>query len=248
VTGRIFICLAALLPARAVFAVSENSDGSDRGGTVKVDVVVDMTEAGKKVAPPTPEQPAYYLPVFSGDEDVGYAPFFQRPLPPAPEVEKFIEKEFARQGYRPLVKGARPSLVLELAWGYMSPKWGPVPPGWIRTLLYGDTMDTIGFDGKPTNIRDIDDLEQEITERSGFYYVIVSAFDFRDALQHKATLLWRAHISTTIWGRYFDQVLPTMVMTAAPLLGRETLRPEVASAPVVPMGHVIVGTPVLKKP
>ncbi len=107
---------------------------------------------------------------------------------------------------------------------------------WKRSVLTGSS----------TNIRDIDDLEQEITEGRGFYYVIVSAFDFRDALQHKATLLWRAHISTTIWGRYFDQVLPTMVMTAAPLLGRETLRPEVASAPVVPMGHVIVGTPALK--
>jgi hypothetical protein len=245
----------ALLPARVLLA-GDSEEETDLTGTTQVDVVVDMTDAGRKVAPPTSGQPVYYLPLPEGFEKVGYAPYYQRPPPTATEVERFIERVFAAQGYRVLVHGSHPTLCLDLVWGYIAPEsaYGgrsTVPPGWMAALLYGNTVNTGSYDshtrtadGTPLDNRAADDLKQ--SRRYGRYFVIVSAFDFQDWLHHKATLLWRAHISTPIWGHYFDQVLPSMVATAAPLLGRETTHPTVVTAPVVPDGHVVVGAPYIK--
>jgi len=248
-------CLAAVV-ALGVVPANASEDVSDQGGNVQVDVVVDMTDAGRNVAPPTPDKPVYYLPLPEGFDKVGFAAHFQRPPPTALEVEQFIEKVFAKQGYRVLVHGSHPTLALDLVWGYISPEseYGgssTVPPGWMHELIYGhlgthgpwDSHTAIP-DGKPLDNRLADDLKQ--MGGHGRYFVIVSAFDFQDWLHHKATLLWRAHISTMIWGHYFDQVLPIMVTTAAPMLGRESTRPLVVSAPFVPDGHVIVGAPYLK--
>lgn len=240
------------LPAAPLFGSSGEETDT---GSVNVDVVVDMTEAGKKIDRPTPGNPVYYLPLPAGWETIGYAPYFQRPPPTRAEVETFIEKVFAEQGYRVLVHHSHPTLVLELAWGYIAPTnefdraaASGVPPGWMHSLIWGDTdvgdKDTVDFNGKPRNYRTIDNLKQ--MGGHGRYYVIVSAFDFQAWLHHNATLLWRAHISTEIWGHYFDQVLPAMITTAAPQLGRETLSPDIVTIPNVPTGHVTVGTPVLK--
>ena len=78
------------------------------------------------------------------------------------------------------------------------------------------------------------------------YYVMISAFDFQSWLHHKPVLLWRAHVSTELWGHYFDQVVGTLINTAAPLFGRETKMPHFVSAQVLPLGRVIVGTPEVK--
>lgn len=244
------VCLVAVVPA-GIARAATSDDGSDQGGTVDVNVVVDMTDAGRKIPPPTPERPVYYLPLPEGFQKVGYAPYYQRPPPTALEVEHFIEKEFAAQGYRVMVHGSHPTLALDLVWGYMDSTGGAIPPGWMHELLYGhlgshgpwDPHTSIP-DGKPMDYRVSDNLKQ--LDRLGRYYVIVSAFDFQDWLHHKATLLWRAHISTMIWGHYFDQVLPIMVTTAAPMLGRESTRPQFVPVPVVPDGHVVVGAPYVK--
>ena len=43
-----------------------------------------------------------------------------------------------------------------------------------------------------------------------------------------------------------DLVLPTLIATAGPMLGRETSQPQYITAPVEPMTRVIVGTPQVK--
>jgi len=252
---RLLLGLMVLFPARVLLAGDSDVE-TDASGTTQVDVIVDMTDAGRKVAPPTPGQPVYYLPLPEGFEKVGYAPNYQRPPPSAAEVERFIEKVFATQGYRVLVHGSHPTLCLDLVWGYISTgrEFGAanvVPVGWMSALIYGNTVidgawdsHTSTPDGKAMDNRLADDLKAaSLLSR---YFVIVSAFDFQDWLHHKATLLWRAHISTAVCGHSFDQVLPSMVTTAAPLLGRETTRPMLATVPVVPDGHVIVGAPYIK--
>ena len=248
---RFLFAFAALVSWSAAFA-SGAQDENDHSGNLPVDVVVDMTEAGKKVERPTPEKPAYYLPLPTGYKDWGYAPYYQGGRPTAAEVEAFIETEFAKQGYQVMTKGSHPSLVLSYLWGYIAPvteygSTGPdmIPPGYLHELIYGDTMiDGYIHDGKATDFRMQDNLKA--MEAHSHYYVIVSAFDFQDWLHHKTTLLWRAHISTPLWGHHFDQVLSTLIATAAPMLGRETTRPQVIPARIVPMGHVILGTPVVK--
>ena len=107
---RLALILAALVPTAAVLVASD--DESDRSGQVRVDGVVDMTEAGHKVAHPTPGSPAYYLPISVGYKEFGYAHRFQRPPPNAWDVEHALAVALYREGYQLMTKAGHPSLVL----------------------------------------------------------------------------------------------------------------------------------------
>ena len=318
---RLVLVLAALLPAHAVRAAGDDDD-SDHSGQIRVDVVVDMTEAGHKIAHPTPAQPAYYLPLSVGYKEFGFQHHFQRPPPNAWDVEHALAKALYNEGYQLMSKQGHPSLVLVFWWGYMAPEnidvddntyiaslpnafqsggshdtfgsqegsalWGPgatkygpsggyfmggsgAPNGGIAGQDNGmnattafNVFPTFSFGGINANeekmlslvagntIDDhqkypdprLDDVVQMTT--AARYYVLVSAFDFQSWLHHKPVLLWRAHVSTELWGHYFDQVVGTLINTAAPMFGRETKVPHFISAPVLPLGRVIVGTPEVK--
>ena len=321
---RLVFALAALLPLHAVRAAADD-DESDRSGQVRVDVVVDMTEAGHKIAHPTPAQPAYYLPLSVGYKEFGYAHHFQRPPPNEWEIQHALAKALYNQGYQLMTKEGHPSLVLVFWWGYMAPAdvdsttvgspmfkegsldsgpggdggdhragpgfyWGSgqggglngaptyfqggqsgyllgyQPPG--GESLSGDGAVTgfsvfpqfsIGFQdaneqrmmslvaGNTINDHQkfvdprLDEVTSMITQPR--YYIMVSAFDFQSWLHHKPVLLWRAHVSTELWGHYFDQVVGTLINTAGPWFGRETKAPHFFSAPTLPLGRVILGTP-----
>ena len=118
---RAVLILTAFLCAPFVRASGED-DGSDRSGAVRVDVVVDMTEAGHKIAHPTPDKPAFYLPLSVGYKEFGYAHHFQRPPPNAWDVEHALAKALYGQGYQLMTKTGHPSLVLVFWWGYMAPE------------------------------------------------------------------------------------------------------------------------------
>jgi len=110
---RLVLCLAALLSARAALA--------DDDSAIKVDVVVDITDAGKNIPRPTPAHPAYFYPYTCGytlgQGFVGSEP----PPPPTVEVQRLIAKALAEQGYLLATKKSPPSLVLIFWWGYKAP-------------------------------------------------------------------------------------------------------------------------------
>jgi hypothetical protein len=78
------------------------------------------------------------------------------------------------------------------------------------------------------------------------YFLIVSALDFQAATQHKSVLLWCARVSTERAGHTLEGVLPTLIATGVRKFGEEAARPKFATVPAIPMGRVLVGTPVLK--
>jgi len=74
--------------------------GSLRGvPKVEVNVVVDMTPEGRKVAPPTPGHPVYYLPALAGYKELGALIAGEPPPPPQAEVAHLLAVTLARQGY-----------------------------------------------------------------------------------------------------------------------------------------------------
>ena len=241
-----------------------SNDESDGPGNVIVDVVVDMTDAGKKVERPTPENPAYYLPLPIGYKEIGYAPHYQKAPPTPAEVETLLNRELSKQDYLVMSHEHHPSLVLTFFWGYIDPgpdwelRQGPslIPGDQLREMLFGDEHPTNWNKVHPNH--KMDGYEWD---RHGHWYVLVTAFDFPSWLKnlneekHKKSgekvadqpiLLWRAHISTELWGHFFDEVLPTLITTAGPMLGRETAQPQYITAPVEPAARVIVGTPQVK--
>jgi len=269
--------------AEGVATIGGAADESDQGGEVSVDVVVDMSPAGKKVEPATPDHPVYYLPMPVGYKEFGYSPHFQRPPPTADQVERMLGIALHQQGYEVMSHLNHPTQVLYFWWGYMAPpqeestEYAQVKPSaagggatmggftspiggaeaavgdasdtQMRQLVGGDTF---GFETNPTDPR-----KQQVLEmiREPRYYILVSAFDFDSWLKNlketkaggpvadQPVLLWRAHISTALWGHYFDQVAQTLVTAGAPWFGRETPGPQVGTAPLAPMGRVILGTP-----
>ena len=108
------LSLAALLPARA-FLDQEAND-------IRVDVVVDLTDAGRKIIRPSPDQPAYYLPLSVGYQEMGAYVTGQKPPPPKAEVEYWLSQALSAQGYQIMTKISPPSLVLVFWWGHMAPE------------------------------------------------------------------------------------------------------------------------------
>jgi hypothetical protein len=262
---RLALCAAALLSGRFAFA-----DGGDNGG-IRVDVVVDLTDAGKKVTRPTPEHPAYYYPVTRGYTEGGASLVGEKPPPPTADIQRMIFKALAQQGYLLMTKKSPPSLILMLWWGYKAPVFlGPGAQGQngdgsdnsagvpmsgrvslaanhneMEELVMGTKYepDYWEYDGAHPSIR-LEALTH--ASRVANYYMMVSALDFKSATQKKTVVLWTARVSTSRWSHTLDQVLPTLIATGAPLFGRDSDGPHIGTEPLVPIGHVIVGAPVLK--
>jgi len=270
------LCAATLFPASSLLADD---------GDVRVAVVVDMTPEGRKFAHPTPDHPAYYLPVTLGYQEVGgHLTNYQRPPPPADKVQRLLANTLAAEGYRVATQESPPSLVLVFRWGYIAPmivmgQWGNrnemmtyiAGDNWPDTALSSSTesqelvssvdvasgsapgrgpyghpsmapLSTVA--GVPPNSSDTTNSSADLKSR---YFLLVSALDFQAFQQHKSVLLWRAHVSINTWGHYLDETLPTLIAAGAPMFGRETNQPQIVTAPVVPLGHVVVGAPMLAK-
>jgi hypothetical protein len=200
---------------------------------------VDVTKAGKKIAPPTPDNPTYYYPVFLGYKALGGDEKFYTAKP---EDEGQIKRELiatlARQGYIVASKHAQPSLVIVFQWGSVTPLMVDAGRGGYCTNASEIRAYVVG-----ERVRDLDPhsaFYREMMSLEARHYLLVSAFEYKSARKGKDILLWRAHVTTDLWGNYLHEVINTMIAHAGPILGRD-LRPGAAWSPQIP--HVRIGTP-----
>ncbi|MSU68365.1 MAG: hypothetical protein CK548_08750 [Opitutia bacterium] len=214
-----------------------------------VNVVVDMTEAGRKISPPTKEKPAFYYPVLAGYRESGSLVAGEKSPPPTP-VAKLLAKALAAQHYYVMgTKTPAPTLILVFHWGYMNPQIddtgddeNPQQIFWnqkeMLALVAGNTVKNVGAFGS-----DREDILQNM--RDDRYFVIVSAYDFDAAKEKKKVLLWQAKMSTPSNRVSLAEVIPSMITAGGPRFGRETKLPESVTAPLAKEGKVEVGTPVV---
>jgi hypothetical protein len=139
---RLVFALSALLSIRALMA-----------DEVRLDVVGDVTEAGKKFAHPTPDKPVYYYPDTVGYKEMGNYLIGEKPPPLTPEVENMIAKALYEQGYRLVTRQSPPALLLVFWWGYIAPQTIDASAASALASLQvtnslGQTM-TMGFSGRP---------------------------------------------------------------------------------------------------
>lgn len=255
--------LAAALPALSVSLFAAGNDVRQ----VQVIVNIDMTAEGKKVPRPTPEKPAYYVPVTLGYHTAGEIIAGEKP-PARAEMIRQLGQALAKEGYvlqalRPDANKTTPSLILTFEWGYLNPQktdFGEDPavvpvdssqeiPRVIGdfnhremlTLVAGDSIyrSTLFSESEWERLRDAVD--------EGRYYVIVSAFDFAASLKGERVLLWRARMSTERQGIWMDDVLAALVTSGAPIFGRTVDRPQFMSRPLRE-GRVDIGTPTVVEP
>lgn len=215
-----------------------------------INVVVDLTEAGRKVALPTAEKPAFYIPVLAGYREMGALVAGEPAPPPGTTVARLLAKALAAQHF--LVVGqktAAPSVVLVFHWGYINPQIddtgdseNPQAVFWnqkdMLALVAGNTLANVGVFGIER-----DDILQNA--RDNRYFVIVSAFDYAAAAQKKKVLLWRAKMSAPSSGVSLAEVIGPMITAGGPRFGRETRLPESVTVPLATKGRVEIGAPVV---
>ena len=214
-----------------------------------VNVVVDLTDAGRKIVPPTKEKPAFYYPVLASYRESGSLVAGEK-NPPSTPVAKLLAKALAAQHYYVMgTKTPPPTIILVFHWGYMNPQIddtgddeNPQQIFWnqkeMLALVAGNTVKNVGAFGS-----DRDDILQNI--RDDRYFVIVSAYDFDSAKEKKKVLLWQAKMSTPSNRVSLAEVIPAMITAGGPRFGRETRLPESVTAPLAKEGKVEVGTAVV---
>ena len=241
------VSLLTLLALSSVRPLTAGLFGFGAPKETDVNVVVDMTEAGKNIAPPTKEKPAFYYPVLAGYRESGALVAGEK-SPPPNSVAKLLAKALAAQHYYVVgTKTPAPSLILVFHWGYMNPQIddtgyadNPSAVFWnqkeMLALVAGNTLANLGSFGFER-----EDILQ--AARDDRYFVIVSAYDFEAAKEKKKKLLWQAKMSTRSNRVSLDEVIPSMITAGGPHFGRETKRPESVTAPLAKEGKVEVGTP-----
>ena len=132
--ARLGVALAAVAVCAGRLAAEDN---------IRVDVVVNTTDEGDKIPPPTPDKPAYYYPWTAGYIELGDILRFQKPPPPTWEIQHQLAKALARKGYLLAKKNHPPSIVLVLWWGYIAP---------IMDHPAGDTGTGSAFDERADGI------------------------------------------------------------------------------------------------
>lgn len=216
--------------------------------TCEVNVNVSLTEAGKKIAPPTPAKPAYYYPLLAGWREEGPAEAGEKaPIPAA--LVKPLARALARQGFLVVGHGTPPpTLLLVFHWGAINVdelETEDEDGETQKTVLNQSKMLAL-VGGNTFGALDLN-FEREAVMQAAEedrYFVLVSAFDYEDAVKKKKTLLWRARMSTPSLGVVMTDVVQALVESGAPHFGRATVRPVWTDAPVRE-GRVEMGEPTL---
>jgi hypothetical protein len=231
-------------------------------------VVVDVSEAGKKVAPPSPEHPAFYVPLVIGYREEGGVFAGEKAPPPQDVVLRHFAKTLAQQGYRVVGPDTgEPTLLLVFSWGSWNPLQDTMPieaspdeaepnvpppgPGELtRTLpssngrnmlalVAGNTVKNIPW--MPSNMTntELENVRSDVADNR--YFAVVAAFDWAAAQEKKRVILWSAKMSIRSTGVWLDEILPSMIASGGPFFGRETRERQEVTVPLMRDGKVELG-------
>ncbi len=89
--------------------------------SIRVDVVVDLTDAAKAISRPSSAHPTYYFPIAKGYTTSGPTLAGEKSPPPVGQVEHMAAVALAQQGYLLARKKTPPTLLLIFWWGYKAP-------------------------------------------------------------------------------------------------------------------------------
>ncbi len=262
--------LPVLAPLLAAFALSPLHSQADP--VWEINVVGDMYQEGRVFAHPTPEKPAYYMPIVKGFVELGAQVAGDAP-PSAREMVHNLAVALASQGYlasrqiqvpapRGTPKGPdgtvpatvpafqpAPSLIIVFNWGSLRAQTidlnSDVTTSNPAAVINQNQMLGLIAGKNMDSIADFGMKTEQIMSSIGDdrYFVMLSAYDFNAYVtKHKRTVLWVAKVSVPSQGQNMTAVMPTLIKQGAPLFGRETMGPKQMDVPSVPVGHVEIGT------
>lgn len=240
---------------------------ADKEAQAQVIVNSDLTPEGKARPMPTPEKPAYYVPIILGWSEHGHIVAGEEP-PSRKEVLKLVGQALAKRGYvlqalRPKANETIPDVIVGVEWGYLNPavtdfgeETSTAEPDSsvaatrsIANFNQAEMITLVAGSAIQRKVAFTDDAWEWVRDavESGRYFIILSAYDFADSLKGKRTLLWRTRMSTEREGVWMSEVVTALVKAGTPLFGRQTdlpsRTPEVIRTVTVTVGEsVIQGT------
>lgn len=202
-------------------------------------LTVELTREGKKLTPPAPEHPVYYMPVSLGYQERGeQAQHFMRKPVSDEQILQSLVRSLAKKGYLVCSAQFPPTMTITFEWGTVS----PVYHGEGRSKRVLNTAEIRGVvlgDMKWDVANRFALHTEEILSLTARHYLLISAYEYQWSNQQKAdVLLWCAHSTTDAWGNYLDEVITPLIATAEPALGRET---KPGASWIEPVAHVSVG-------
>lgn len=273
------LCTAAATPATATKVENDNSrwvfrvlpKAFQKNPRVDLAVITEMTEAGKKVAPPTAEKPTYYFAQSAGFHEEGHGDGTPVSTPATHKfMEKQVEAALADSHFIHATAEHPATIALFYFWGVHSRLNENVDDVGFRNLLSraklvgGDKFareleraihSSVVSDGMLFGIadpvyqfREQDDLHRELMSEilDDCYFVVVSAYDGAALARGERRLLWRTKMSTSAQGVSLDETLPALVLGGTQFFGRDMGEAQVVAKIIHRTGRVDIGEPKVK--
>lgn len=205
-------------------------------------VATQFTDYGRLIRPATPQDPVYYIAQSGGFHQLGDQIGGER-SPPSDRLEAAMKSSLAANGYLPanLANGKSPSLAVIFSWGSQNkpapdelPNFRAIREGMQqrRALVYGGLSSPMDWDKR-----------QEFSEQvnDDLYFVVASAYDYRQLALGNKKLVWRTNMTVGSRGVAMTESLPPLIASAAPYFGREMTEPELTSRKISRTGRVEIG-------
>lgn len=207
----------------------------------QVIVAGDVTEMGQKLTVPDAGHPVYYFPLVVGYKEMG-AVIAGEKVPEKNVVLHTLAVELAKQHYLVMNAQHSPQQLLVFWWGSMNPQ--------IENFGSSDPSDQVFFNEremlalvgayKTSAIAPWKSDELRTAARDDRYFLILMAYDFAAAREHKKKLLWMAKMSTESVGTDLPSVISSLVASGGPAFGRDTPPSVVDSSQLLKEGKVIL--------
>ncbi|MDI1319465.1 MAG: hypothetical protein PSW75_04620, partial [bacterium] len=213
----------------------------------QVIVVGDVPATGQEARQPDAEHPVYYFPLAVGFKEVGAIVAGEKP-PQKNDVSHALAVALAKRHYLVMNAVHAPEQLLVFWWGSMNPQ--------IENFGSNDPADQVFF-----NEREMLALvgaykaggmgwksgDLRTAARDDRYFVIVMAFDFAEARQHRKKLLWMTKMSTESVGTDLSSVIPALITSGGPAFGRDTTPDWIDSGKPQKVERVILGPTEIKE-
>lgn len=110
-----------------VFQLLPNS--LNKNPRLQMSFVTEMSDAGRKLPPPSPTQPVYYLAQAGGYRQIGDGASVGEQVPPPADMQKLMQDALTKAGYLPADAAHPATLVVIFHWGsYTTPPETPDAP------------------------------------------------------------------------------------------------------------------------
>ncbi len=201
---------------------------------LEMSAFTEFTPAGRKLAAVSPDRPVYYVAQDQGYQPKGDVVAGDHP-PEGAGLTRFMRQALANRGYLPAGDESHPpGLALVFYWGSHY-ALDPEMAGMFSELAERHLQERASLVGGRryahqlnlqmafgTSLADRSAKKDFLRHQSArdLYYVVVSAYDFKDLARGEHRLLWRTTLTVGANGVSMRESLPPLILTGGEYFGR----------------------------